>query len=494
MLKRFGSIVVAAASLAACSESTVPTLPDGTSLVPVTAQQTVLTELSCRVDVSAQQISCAPASAAKVPGRSSDLILGGQNQYVKLTSTNVVPNGTISLSADLTVQNLTGQPWGTTDGVTPTGTGVRVFFYTGPTNGVTVANPTNTATFTAPAQPYFEYSGGLLSGDGILQPGETSGSINWQFNLNGQATFAFQLLISTAMPVEQGVLRWARTSEGSSDYFNAVWGSSASDVWAAGQAGTLSRWNGSSWTSYPSATLPLPATQDVNAIWGSSASNVVAVGGGGEIQRFNGTTWNLEVNGGVGLYGLWGTGAGDIWAVGISGTVLHYNGTSWSVWATNIGATPNLAAVWGTATNNVYAVGGTAMWRYTASSGSDWQVIDVSAANPGNQQLRAIWGASATDIWVSGTNGFLMRGSGSSWTQQTSLGTSTITSLWGSGANDVYAVNEDGQIWHWNGAVWVALNNSDAAFNAVWGTGTQNVWVVGANAAYSSNAVLHGTR
>ena len=59
-----------------------------------------------------------------------------------------------------------------------------------------------------------------------------------------------------------------------------VWGTSASNAWAVGQAGTILKWNGSAWAAQPSGT-----TQDLNGIWGVDANNVWAVGAGGIILK-----------------------------------------------------------------------------------------------------------------------------------------------------------------------------------------------------------------
>ena len=142
MLKRLCSLTIAAAVLAACSESSQPT---GIVPVPADANQAVLAQLTCRVDAVASTMSCAPVGPAAAAGRSNDLILGGQNTYVKLTSTNVVTNPTVSVTADVTVKNLTNQPWNTGDGATVDTAGVKVFFVQQPTSPVVISNPTKVA-------------------------------------------------------------------------------------------------------------------------------------------------------------------------------------------------------------------------------------------------------------------------------------------------------------------------------------------------------------
>ena len=115
----------------------------------------------------------------------------------------------------------------TPDGTTATGNGVRVFFYTLPNNGVTVANPDGTGTFTASNQPYYQYSGAALGADGILASSEVSSSKNWQFNLNGASSFTFQVYVTTQLPDEGGVLLWTPSTvaqAGAAENINAIWG------------------------------------------------------------------------------------------------------------------------------------------------------------------------------------------------------------------------------------------------------------------------------
>jgi len=198
-----------------CTDTAVLSGPDGGALLPDepfatgpyagTSASASLTRLECVVDVGALNLSCeepgARAGGAEGP---AGVVVGGQHQFVRLTSTNVATNDGV-LSADVTVQNLTLKPLGTTDGVTPHADGVRVFFHTGPTNGVEVRNPSGNGSFTGSSQPYHEYAGGLLGGDGILTQGEVSGVRSWEFNLNSQTTFSFSVLISAEAPSQGGL-------------------------------------------------------------------------------------------------------------------------------------------------------------------------------------------------------------------------------------------------------------------------------------------------
>jgi hypothetical protein len=133
--------------------------------------------LACRANVRAGTVEC--ASPAPGAGGGSAVILGGQGINVRLRSTNPSYDGVDTFRIDVTVENLTGQALGTTDGVTPAPEGVRVFFAHGPasaTGEVTVANATGEAAFMAAAQKYFQY-------DGLLAPGDTTAPLEWRFSM-----------------------------------------------------------------------------------------------------------------------------------------------------------------------------------------------------------------------------------------------------------------------------------------------------------------------
>ena len=499
MLKRLSALVIAGAALAACSESSQPT---GVVPVPGGANQSILAELTCRVDVASSSVSCASAGPAAVAGRSSDLILGGQNSYVKLTSTNVVTTPTVSITADVTVKNLTGQPWGVDSLGALDTAAVKVFVVQPPTNPVVIANPTGTASFTASNQQYFKYSGALLGVDGILSPGETSGAINWQFTLNGAANFTFGVLIVADMPDEQGTLRWVRdTLAGPAgvEYLTSVWGTSASDVWVGGAAGgptSLQHWTGSSWAPSPGycSTAGKCAT---TGIWGTASNDVWAVGT--EILHYDGVAWNFDDVPPATLRAVWGSASNNVYTGGDAGGLYRYNGTFWSQigsGTSGLGTEP-VSAIWGTSASNVYVgtadpgmASGLALHRF---NGTTWSTVAGANING----VRSIWGSSANDIYVGGDFGYLRHWNGTAWSTITGLGVGGLDGfqgIWGNAANDVYAAQRDGDIWHYNGHVWTSLSNPGIGLFGIWGSG-RDVFAVGfGSGVIVNNLAIRGMR
>jgi len=197
-------------ALSACGEREGPLQP-APPPAPAPAEPLLLASLNCQATVSTGAVRC---SSSTLPSDARGyIIVGGQDQYVRVGSSNVNYNsGTGAFSFDVTVQNLIPQSMGTTNGTTPDGSGVRVIFHSGPTvtggaGSVTVGNASGTGAFTGANQPYFAYTGGELGGDGILSQNETSSAKSWQLNLTGSVTtFSFLLFVVAEVPFPNGYI------------------------------------------------------------------------------------------------------------------------------------------------------------------------------------------------------------------------------------------------------------------------------------------------
>ena len=167
----------------------------------------------------------------------------------------------------------------------------------------------------------------------------------------------------------------------------------------------------------------------------------------------------------------------------------------------------NLRAVWGDGTDAVWAVGscGTppaerpdlypdaCINRY---DGTSWATTFTVPAS----DFRAIWGRSATDVWVGGSAG-LYHGQGATsasltWTKVDLASAVTITSLWGSAVNDVWLAGFDAahaRIMHFTGA-WALDPLSSQLASAtplnVFGSGAGDVWLTG-TAGYAQPRFFH---
>lgn len=239
------------------------------------------------------------------------------------------------------------------------------------------------------------------------------------------------------------------------------------------------------WDSLDSKTR-----QPLQAVTGTSATNVFAVGDSGTIRRFNGTSWSIMASGlpsQTPLRGVWAASPLEVFAVGgqdaDTGVFLRYQGTSWAKMMTtsepgNLRPPGISRAVWGSSPTDVYAVGeGTPggpgvdnqppIMRY---EGDKWKGVQ----GPGGG-LFGVWGAATSWVYVAGANDVL--GSWSSGFNQTGGGGNF--GVWGTSSNDVFAAGDRG-INYWNGTTAIEQYVNDTLFfKAIGGTSSSDVYAVG---------------
>ncbi|HET7233757.1 MAG TPA: hypothetical protein VFJ16_27350 [Longimicrobium sp.] len=301
-----------AIAAAACSDRATPVTPppppgDGPIAPAITVQA-----LECTASRTALTVSCSPAGPGGGPAQ-ADIIVGNQNVYVKLTSTNVAYNaGTGQLTFDVTVQNLLEQKMGTVDGTTLAAGGIRVFFYQLPavSNGTGTASvvPDGFATFTSAGQPYYQYNN-------VLANGATSPARGWTFIVAPTVTtFNFLLYVSAPVQYPNGYITLdgklpgdsygSLMHPGTTDALTAVV-KNAVGVVIPGQVVTFSTTNPGCATvdgTTGLVTAVQAATCTVNATSGVRAGSLVFDVGG--ITR----TWSGAVSADWNVGGNWGLG------------------------------------------------------------------------------------------------------------------------------------------------------------------------------------------
>ncbi|MBB4638317.1 RCC1 domain-containing protein [Longimicrobium terrae] len=199
-------------SVRACAAAVLSVLAacaDSTPVAPVEAGAPApLVRMDCTASVRARSLRCEPGQGGAA-GVSTNLIVGGQGVYVRMGSANTAYDGSAIFQADVTVQNLLGQPMGTTDGVTVDPGGIQVFFASGPavtsgTGSVEVDNEDGTADFLGGDAPYFRYVERLTTE-------QTSAARQWRFSVPATVqTFAFSVYVSAPVP-QQNALRMIDT-------------------------------------------------------------------------------------------------------------------------------------------------------------------------------------------------------------------------------------------------------------------------------------------
>ncbi|MEZ4405750.1 MAG: hypothetical protein R3A52_04525 [Polyangiales bacterium] len=148
-----------------------------------------------------------------------------------------------------------------------------------------------------------------------------------------------------------------------------------------------------------------------------------------------------------------------------------------------------LLNVWGPSGDDLYAVGGdrdsALVMRF---DGRAWSRVALGLASP---RLHWIYGFGRDDLTAVGDAGAVLHWDGRAWTRQATPTDAPLWGVWGAAPNDLWAVGGAGDanappvMLHWDGAAWAAAEFPTltragvSAFFKVWGTGADNVYVVG---------------
>lgn len=224
---------------------------------------------------------------------------------------------------------------------------------------------------------------------------------------------------------------------------------------------------------------PLPQGNTIQSISGTSATDIWATGLAGTLLHYDGQTWSPVASGTQNhLVGVWARAANDAWAVGENGTILRYDGAKWSASTSN--TTSNLRSVWGSAENNIWAVGATGTVLH--NTGSGWTASPISGVTTG---LNRVTGSSATNVWTVGSGGAVARFDGTSWTAMSITGATAanLQDAWAVGTNEVWVVglsSGNGSCINarYNGSAW-SLATSCTGSSNIWGNGVKDVWTLG---------------
>ena len=256
---------------------------------------------------------------------------------------------------------------------------------------------------------------------------------------------------------------WSARPSGTSWPLRAVWGSGATDVYAAGQAATLLRYDGSTWSR-----VPLPGVNgtgsggdlniDFQAVAGNGPDDVI-VGGvflngrAPVIYHRKGASWREETLPALtNVYGLWAAGPSDAFAVGsrlTAGAVLKYDGVRWTAIAGD--TLPELRAVWGFAADDVYVAAANSPTMYHWD-GEKWRIVagsEASAAGGAAPPAR-LWGTSDHDMLLARPGFPLLQWNGGRWTPlpaaMAALQGDSAVAIWGAGASDLWVAGRRGAL------------------------------------------------
>ncbi len=196
---------------------------------------------------------------------------------------------------------------------------------------------------------------------------------------------------------------------------SSVWGSSPSNVIAVGYSGVVLTYNGTSWTQSTTVNNPTSASPvDFYAMFGLSATDVYAGGQDTLLYRFNGATWN-PVNTGLPngrfISSVWALNASDVYIGGGGGStgqgyLRHFNGSSWSTVNTGTANTANnvVNSIWGSSSSDIWAAGKGLIMHF---DGTNWTSMSPTTAylDPTNVNFYSVDGTGPNDVWFASFDG-----------------------------------------------------------------------------------------
>ncbi len=313
-----------------------------------------------------------------------------------------------------------------------------------------------------------------------------------------------------------GTATWCmvETHVSPSNLLRAVWGTGASDVWAAGSGGTIIHYDGSDWSPVSSGVR-----NTINAIWGSGPDDVYLAGsadaifhgarGAGQSPVVTKLALGREGIEGKKINTVWGTSPDD---VRLGTDAFDYFDDFWRS-ATQLvlarsdagepGWTPTpvraegdpyggiARCIWGTSSQDFW-ISASELLRpgreaivYHARAGSAGIVV-TEVDSQSSSIIESIYGTSPNDVWAVGAGGTIRHISSADvrWQVVTSPTRENLRSVWASAPDDVWAVGDKGTILHYDGKTFTL---SDAQLPpgrtpdlyGVWGSGPHDVWIVG---------------
>ena len=311
-----------------------------------------------------------------------------------------------------------------------------------------------------------------------------------------------------------------------------IWGTSKTSIYAAGESGTLLRFDGSAWTSFGppmSASWAAisgisdnnffvatrtgliyrwtgtgtgwvlaptnPSTvSGINGLW-SDGTSVFAVGDiryptagdptkrEGMFLKWDGTSFNRISNSPkVHLSGAWGTSGSDVFVVGVSGTTGRYDGSVFTTSSVLEELTGNNGTMYGLSS----PVNGTSL----AVGDSGGTLRGMSGAwlpSPGAIGLRlysvTAYGNDLLSVGYdfTGSKGQALRWSGSAWSPEGLPTTSRLLKITTDGTN-AYAVGDDKTFLVRSGGTWKTISVpilQAPTLRDVYAIDSKNIWIVG---------------
>lgn len=242
------------------------------------------------------------------------------------------------------------------------------------------------------------------------------------------------------------------------------------------------------------------------------------------IQRVTGQWTRMESGTTFSLHSIWGSSANDMYTVGEPGgnfesAIFQYNGAAWSRHSSEASVT--LYDIWGNSGNDIFAVGTSPLGERGYDGiilhydGGAWTAMPgpgLGAADGSTQiSFYSVWGSSGTDVFAVGQSygdrgrGLIARYAGGGWAAMPvpSADDRVFRDVFGTSSQDVYVVGyiapfvdlrraasfrsrrglfSTGTILRYDGSQWSeVLSAETTSFSAVWASAPNDVFAVGSS-------------
>ena len=223
---------------------------------------------------------------------------------------------------------------------------------------------------------------------------------------------------------------------------------------------------------------PIAGDHDLLAVRGSGAEDVWAVGTAGTVLNWDGTRWQrLETGTTETLRSVWISPRGSVWVSGAAGTLLQLRDEGWVPHAPSVNDA-GLNAIDGPADGGVFVVGeGQTLLARQRDGGWARQPTGVPATVP--LDFHGVWAPHPRLAWAVGTNGWMSRWDGESWSTSRLFPGVNLRAVHGATPDSAFAVAEGGGVYRWDGTGWGAYGEGNLAFDlsSVWAGSANQAWM-----------------